>query len=145
MRLFIGFAPVDEPQIRHRLHHRAWRATAHPQVQMARDILLFAQQRDPLDNAHRLSGQCRAADGRQRRSKEAADDDFVPMPPPSARCPLADKLLEVNWGLVLLITLIACAGFAMLYSVAGGHFQPWALPQIGPFHRWAWSSWWRRR
>ena len=43
---------------------------------------------------------------------------------------LADKLLEVNWGLVLLITVIACAGFAMLYSVAGGHFSPWATPQI---------------
>src|SRR6201996_5932542 len=42
----------------------------------------------------------------------------------------ADKLLDVNWGLVLLITIIACAGFAMLYSVAGGHFNPWATPQI---------------
>ena len=43
---------------------------------------------------------------------------------------VADKLMEVNWGLVLLITLLAVAGFAMLYSVAGGHFRPWALPQI---------------
>jgi rod shape determining protein RodA len=42
----------------------------------------------------------------------------------------ADKLMDVNWGLVLLITVIACAGFAMLYSVAGGHFSPWATPQI---------------
>jgi rod shape determining protein RodA len=39
-------------------------------------------------------------------------------------------LLEVNWGLVLLITVIACVGFAMLYSVAGASFHPWALPQI---------------
>jgi rod shape determining protein RodA len=46
---------------------------------------------------------------------------------------LADKLMEVNWGLVLLITLIACSGIAMLYSVAGAHFQPWALKQIGHF------------
>jgi rod shape determining protein RodA len=45
----------------------------------------------------------------------------------------ADKLLEVNWGLVLLITLIACAGFAMLYSVAGGNIRPWALSQIVKF------------
>ena len=44
-----------------------------------------------------------------------------------------DKLMEVNWGLVLLIVLIAVAGIAMLYSVAGGHFQPWALRQIGHF------------
>ena len=46
---------------------------------------------------------------------------------------VADKLYEVNWGLVLLISIIACAGFAMLYSVAGGHFQPWASPQIWKF------------
>jgi len=45
----------------------------------------------------------------------------------------ADKLLEVNWGLVLLIALIGTAGIAMLYSVAGGHFQPWALRQLGHF------------
>ena len=44
-----------------------------------------------------------------------------------------DKLLEVNWGLVLLIAVIAAAGFAMLYSVAGGHFNPWATPQIERF------------
>jgi rod shape determining protein RodA len=43
---------------------------------------------------------------------------------------IGDKLLDVNWGLVLLITIIACAGFAMLYSVAGGSFHPWALPQM---------------
>jgi rod shape determining protein RodA len=43
---------------------------------------------------------------------------------------LAEKLTDVNWGLVLLITVIACCGFAMLYSVAGGRFNPWATPQI---------------
>ena len=43
---------------------------------------------------------------------------------------LVDKLYEINWGLVLLITLIACVGFAMLYSVAGGSLSPWASPQI---------------
>ena len=43
---------------------------------------------------------------------------------------VTDKLLDVNWGLVLLITIIASAGFAMLYSVAGGSFHPWALPQM---------------
>jgi rod shape determining protein RodA len=44
-----------------------------------------------------------------------------------------DKLFEVNWGLVLLITLCASAGFAMLYSVAGGQFHPWALNQMIKF------------
>ncbi len=46
---------------------------------------------------------------------------------------VADKLTEVNWGLVLLITLCASAGIAMLYSVAGGHMQPWALSQLVKF------------
>jgi len=41
-----------------------------------------------------------------------------------------DKLFDVNWGLVMLITMIACVGFAMLYSVAGGSFHPWAAPQM---------------
>jgi len=40
------------------------------------------------------------------------------------------KLVEVNWVLVLLIVIIACIGFAMLYSVAGGAFDPWASRQM---------------
>jgi len=44
-----------------------------------------------------------------------------------------DKLFEVNWGLVLLVTIIAMAGIAMLYSVAGGHWTPWALSQLSKF------------
>ncbi|HVZ91416.1 MAG TPA: rod shape-determining protein RodA [Rhizomicrobium sp.] len=43
---------------------------------------------------------------------------------------IAEKLLEINWGLVLLISLIACVGFAMLYSVAGASFSPWAGKQM---------------
>ena len=41
-----------------------------------------------------------------------------------------DKLYEINWGLVLLVTIIACIGFAMLYSVAGGSLSPWADKQM---------------
>jgi len=43
---------------------------------------------------------------------------------------LSDKLLDVNWALILIIAIIATMGFAMLYSVAGGHFSPWADKQI---------------
>ena len=46
---------------------------------------------------------------------------------------VVDKLQELNWGLVLLITLVAGAGIAMLYSVAGGAMQPWALSQLLKF------------
>jgi rod shape determining protein RodA len=40
------------------------------------------------------------------------------------------KLREINWGLVALIVVIACAGFAMLYSAAGGSLSPWAERQM---------------
>jgi rod shape determining protein RodA len=43
---------------------------------------------------------------------------------------VVDKLYEINWGLVLLVTIIACIGFAMLYSVAGGSLSPWADKQM---------------
>ena len=44
-----------------------------------------------------------------------------------------DKLTEMNWGLVLMVSLIAIAGIAMLYSVASASFHPWAIRQIGHF------------
>jgi rod shape determining protein RodA len=44
-----------------------------------------------------------------------------------------EKLSLVNWGLVAFITLIASIGIAMQYSMAGGHFYPWAAPQLARF------------
>ncbi|MBI3677742.1 MAG: rod shape-determining protein RodA [Proteobacteria bacterium] len=44
-----------------------------------------------------------------------------------------EKLLDINWGLVLLIAVVASIGFAMLYSVAGGSFSPWAGKQMVRF------------
>jgi rod shape determining protein RodA len=46
---------------------------------------------------------------------------------------LADKIWGINWGLMLLLALIACIGFAMLYSAANGSWQPWAGKQVGRF------------
>lgn len=43
------------------------------------------------------------------------------------------KILFINWPLVLLITAVACFGFLMLYSVAGGDIARWAQPQITRF------------
>jgi len=43
---------------------------------------------------------------------------------------LGDKLLEFNWGFLLLLTVISSMGFAMLYSVADGSFSPWAMKQM---------------
>jgi rod shape determining protein RodA len=44
--------------------------------------------------------------------------------------PIWQKLEEIDWGLMALITLIACAGFAMLYSAAEGSLSPWAERQM---------------
>ena len=46
---------------------------------------------------------------------------------------LAEKLREVNWLLILLLTLISSVGFAMLYSAANGNFDPWASRQMVRF------------
>ncbi|MCC5984773.1 MAG: rod shape-determining protein RodA [Rhodobacteraceae bacterium] len=43
------------------------------------------------------------------------------------------KVLHLNWPLVLLIVAVACMGFLMLYSVAGGAMRPWADPQMKRF------------
>ncbi len=47
--------------------------------------------------------------------------------------PLSEKFWQINWGLVVLITLVACAGFAMLYSAANGSMDPWASRQMARF------------
>jgi len=43
------------------------------------------------------------------------------------------KILYVNWPLALLLTAVACVGFLMLYSVAGGSSEPWMDPQMKRF------------
>ena len=43
------------------------------------------------------------------------------------------KLLDLHWPLLLAIAAISSIGFLMLYSVAGGSLQPWAMQQIVRF------------
>lgn len=43
---------------------------------------------------------------------------------------LGEKVWQINWGLVFLATLIACIGFAMLFSAANGNVDPWASRQM---------------
>lgn len=43
------------------------------------------------------------------------------------------KLRSLNWTVVILVTAISCIGFGLLYSVAGGSFEPWAGRQIVRF------------
>lgn len=44
-----------------------------------------------------------------------------------------ERLANLNWLLFLLITGIACVGFAALYSAAGGSLSPWASRQMARF------------
>ncbi|MDP4034291.1 MAG: rod shape-determining protein RodA [Pseudorhodobacter sp.] len=40
------------------------------------------------------------------------------------------KVLHLNWALILLLTAVAAVGWLMLYSVAGGNMATWAEPQM---------------
>ena len=43
------------------------------------------------------------------------------------------KIQGISWGLIILITMLACVGFTALYSAAGGSFSPWAYKQMVRF------------
>ncbi len=43
---------------------------------------------------------------------------------------LAEKIRNINWGLVVLVSVLAGVGFATLYSAANGHWDPWASRQV---------------
>jgi len=43
------------------------------------------------------------------------------------------KVLHLNWALILLIGAVACIGFLILYSVAGGSMRPWSALQMQRF------------
>ncbi len=43
------------------------------------------------------------------------------------------KILHLNWPLLVLMAAVCGIGFIMLYSVAGGSWNPWAEPQMKRF------------
>ena len=49
---------------------------------------------------------------------------------PGERDRVLIKFTEVDWTFCLALTLIACAGGLMLFSVAGGSWQPWAADHL---------------
>ncbi len=51
----------------------------------------------------------------------------------STELSLREKLLQLNWEMVAMISLIAAIGFAMLYSAANGSLSPWASRQMVRF------------
>ena len=49
---------------------------------------------------------------------------------PGERDRLSTKITELDWRLVVLLSVIGCMGAAMLYSIAGGSWQPWAADHL---------------
>jgi rod shape determining protein RodA len=49
------------------------------------------------------------------------------------RLSLGRKALQINWGLILIVTATAAIGVAMLYSAANGSWNPWATRQIARY------------
>lgn len=44
-----------------------------------------------------------------------------------------DKIWQINWSLIAVLTAIASVGFLTLYSAAQGSLEPWALKQMVRF------------
>jgi rod shape determining protein RodA len=53
--------------------------------------------------------------------------------PGPANLTLTEKLRHFSWGLLLIIIAVASLGFAMLYSAADGHADPWMSRQAMRF------------
>lgn len=43
------------------------------------------------------------------------------------------RLAELSWPLIILVTLMSCIGFAVLYSAAQGNMHPWTSAQMTRF------------
>jgi rod shape determining protein RodA len=46
---------------------------------------------------------------------------------------VGQKFQQLNWGLIILVTIVACVGFVSLYSAAGGNMEPWVSKQLARF------------
>jgi rod shape determining protein RodA len=55
---------------------------------------------------------------------------------PGERQRFVVKVGQIDWTLAFVICAVAVAGAAMLYSVAGGKWQPWAAEQLIRFGLW---------
>jgi len=58
---------------------------------------------------------------------------MTPMGNKLRKISIREKLLQLNWSLVLLVTMVASIGFAVLYSAAHGNSEPWMDAQIKRF------------
>ena len=136
--LFVAFAPVQTPRyvcatvVEHGgADAGGGSAVAAP---ICRDVLLEAQRRDPARRVPEpeamaesiIDRRARGSDARSARRQGGMTDFGIGR----RELTLADKFRGIQWGLLLLLGLIAAIGFAMLYSAANGEFQPWASRQM---------------
>jgi len=49
------------------------------------------------------------------------------------RLNLAQRVTQINWGMVFLVVMLGAIGCSMLYSAADGHMDPWASRQLTRF------------
>ena len=135
--LFVAFAPVQTPRyvcatvVEHGgADAGGGSAVAAP---ICRDVLLEAQRRDPARRVPEPEAMAESMVDRRaggighfgRRQGGMTDFGIG-----RRELTLADKFRGIQWGLLLLLGLIAAIGFAMLYSAANGEFQPWASRQM---------------
>jgi len=116
-------------------------AHTEPQVQFARDILTFAQTHDIVGKptAYPVKSGLTAAIPQGRlmalRAYAAAKRTLS----------FADKLMDVNWGLVLLITVIGLRGLCDALFGGGAAIQPLGHAPDQSALCWVVSSWSRWR
>ena len=143
--LFVGFAPANAPRYAVSVvveHGGGGSAVAGP---IARDALLRALTGGippltayPADQRGRMESRLNdcdcacltAASPRPRRYE--ARMSFLEYRLKLAPTGIA-KVFYINWALILVLTAIAAIGWLMLYSIAGGDMDTWALPQIKRF------------
>jgi len=124
--LFIGYAPVDKPRYACAVVIEHGGVGAHPQVA----------------GGARCSGLCAIA--QYSRASARLSDHFGRRRTMSVfarsfdgggqSLPLSQKLSRIDWVLVALITLIACAGFHdAVFGGRRGTFSPWAGKQMVRF------------
>ena len=146
--------PGGRSALRHELFGRARRIWLTPARRGLREIMRVALLKDPRSaQAHRTAGAAghgaaapaeRAAGRRRRagvqrrdqpRSAHMTTTSGAAFTAPGERR-LFLRLVDVDWTFCAAITLIAIAGAAMLYSVAGGKWEPWAAKHLISYGFW---------
>ena len=120
--LFVAYAPVQNPKYAIAVVVEHGGGGSKAAAPIARDIMRFTQQRDPVGKQPYDPLRAALLSNKAERRLVMMDS----YGPKGRELSLTDKLFEINWGLVMLLGLIAAIGTAMLYSVESGAWKPYA-------------------